>query len=86
MSNPIIAKIKDEVMLAEAFGEMFHVLVNLRCNTRNWENVYGSEAKDKKKLWEGRADNLIEELSSGKYVVKGNKKKGKGEVTKLQIK
>lgn len=65
-----IAKIIGESNLVTAFEDLFHVSVNLRGYTKEFEHRYGGEAKRRKKYWEDRMDELILKLGNGAYAEK----------------
>lgn len=46
----------------KAASELAHILMNLRRATKRWDEEYGSEAKNKKKAWEKRADDYLESI------------------------
>ena len=62
-----IAIVTGEENLKKAFEDLFHVLVNLRFWTKDFEEKYGVSAKKLKKDWEARADKLIDDLEKGEY-------------------
>lgn len=53
----IIVKSEDE--LIELTKELWHVLVNLRYWTNEWQKEHGAILLEHKKKWEARADELI---------------------------
>jgi hypothetical protein len=55
-------KISSEQELIEVATEAIRVLANLRKFTMLWEESHGVVLKDKKKVWEARADKLIDKL------------------------
>ena len=63
-------KIKDENELHEIAKELAHVLTNLRYWTKHWEETYGAFARNTKKRWEKKADELIIKLDLFKTKLK----------------
>lgn len=55
-------RIQDEEELVSVATEALHVLSNLRHFTRDWERIYGAAARNKKKYWEKKADELLKRL------------------------
>jgi hypothetical protein len=41
--------------------ELAEILVKLRYNTKRWEEMYGADARERKKCWEAKADKWIDE-------------------------
>lgn len=62
-----VAVIIGEENLQKAFEDLWHVMINLREYTKEYEHRYGSVAKSYKKYWAGKADKLIEDIENGVY-------------------
>jgi hypothetical protein len=57
----IIINSEDE--LISKAEEAINILINLRKFSTLWEQSYGVELKNKKKMWEGRADEFLKKLN-----------------------
>lgn len=60
----MIVKLNSEDELFETTKELFHVLVNLRHRTKVFDQKYGRDNAISKKLWESKADLLIQKLQA----------------------
>lgn len=59
-------KIESEDELMEVAKEALHLLVNIRHYTKAWEETHGAELKNRKKHFEGRADEFLKKLEMEK--------------------
>lgn len=50
--------------LVQLTKDLLHILVNLRSATKDWQEHYGYRRGEKKKMWEGKADDLISKLDA----------------------
>lgn len=52
--------------MKKMFLEAIKIMVNLRSATKEWNQYYGCELLNKKKRWETKADNFLEEFKNKK--------------------
>lgn len=69
----IKVKINTEEELKEFAEEAIRIMVNLRYWTKRWSVEYGSMTKDKKVLWERKADELLQKMQSPEKFHGGSK-------------
>lgn len=55
-------KITSEEELVDKFKKAVHILNNLRKTTKDWKEHFGSFTKNKKEMWEVKADKFLLEL------------------------
>lgn len=55
-------RIESEEELVHEFREALHILVNMRKFQKLWEDNLGVELKNRKKYWEGKADEFLLKL------------------------
>lgn len=56
--------INSEDELVQLTKDLLHIMVNLRAATKDWHEHYGHYRLQKKKMWEGKADDLIAKLDA----------------------
>jgi len=54
--------IQSEEELIRTLREALHILNNMRNVQKLWDERYGVELKNKKKTWEGKADEFLKSL------------------------
>lgn len=55
-------KVDTEEKLVHTLREAIHILENMRRFQKLWEEAHGVELKERKKYWEGKADNFLTDL------------------------
>lgn len=57
-------KINSEEELIQLAANAVHILANLRRTTKEWNEHFGAPRRERKQYWEGKADELIQQLDA----------------------
>lgn len=65
----MVLEFKNDAELEQSFLRLIEITINLRKWTKEWDEHYGSFTLGKKKFWQQKADEYLEELKTKKKII-----------------